>query len=137
VSSNFQSFDTEGYKYCVYVFVVELVAVEFTTQIFPSRRLYVLVFVVISSAVWWCVLQITVVLKIELAASQKSAQNCWLISYLLLTGVRIQQRTCFWHNFDLEEIGSYELGITWVCSDVGYTFIFRMVHISFIVTLHK
>jgi hypothetical protein len=56
-----------------------------------------MVFVVISSTVWWFVLQITVVLRIELAASQKSAQVCLLISYLLRTSVQIQRV----HVFDV------------------------------------
>ena len=51
-SSKFQSLGSEYFKYCLYVFVVELVALEFNTQIFPSCRLYILVFVVISNAVW-------------------------------------------------------------------------------------
>jgi len=59
----------------MYAFVVELVALVFSVQIFPSRRLYILVLVVISGAVWRFVLQITVVLKIQLATSQKSARN--------------------------------------------------------------
>ena len=121
VSWIFQSLGSEWYKYCMYAFVVELVALEFIVQIFPQSSpvyiyiyiyIYILVLIVISGGVWWFVLQITAVLKIELATSQKSARNCWLVSYLLLTSGPIQQCACLLRRFDLGEIGSYERRIT-------------------------